>query len=88
MDKFFQVDGIATITALVGVIIWFIRLEGRIKAEETYSKLLGSLINEVKTKHDALDSKIFIELSQIRESLVRLETVFSMQKKGVSKPKK
>ncbi len=88
MDKLFQVDVMATLSTLVGIIIWFVRLEGRIKAEETHTKILSELITEVKIKHDALDNKIFEELSQIRESLVRLETVFSMQKKRPLKPRK
>ena len=61
------------IGSLVGVIIWFIRLEGRVKACEKFGDLLGKEIDAVIIKHEALDSRIVEELARVRESLARIE---------------
>lgn len=61
------------VSSLVGVIIWFIRLEGRVKACEKFGDMLGKEIDNVIIKHEALDSRVVEELARIRESLARIE---------------
>lgn len=57
---------ISCIASVVGIIVWLIRLEGRVNYNE---KMLVNL----ESKHSALDEKIMSQLSQVRESLARIE---------------
>jgi len=52
--------------ACVGLMIWLVRLEGKLRyTEDSLTKL--------EVKHDALDNKIVEKLSLIEKSLARLE---------------
>lgn len=51
---------------LIALVVWLVRLEGKINYNE---RDLASL----RAEHNALNSKTLGELSQIRESLARIE---------------
>lgn len=64
----------------IGTIIWLIRLEGRVNQGDrdhiSTEKLIVSVdkrIDVVVGKHDALESKVLQQLSEVRESLARIE---------------
>lgn len=70
----------APATALVGVIIWLIRGEGRTnaieKAHAAAEKRVDTLelaLKTVESAHGALSLKLVEELGKIRESLARIE---------------
>jgi len=52
--------------AVVGFIIWLARLEGKVTFNEKE-------INELRVKHESLDSKVIQQLAQVREALARIE---------------
>lgn len=84
MDRV-SIDLVAAIIAAVTTVAWFINLQSRVKAVEVYAHTVKKDVTDQKKeieailiKHEALDNRIFTELARIRESLVRLETVFTM----------
>ena len=54
------------VLSIVGLIVWAVRLEGRVNQVE---KIQTSL----EIKHEASDSKVVDQLSDVRESLARIE---------------
>ncbi len=67
-DSLFQ-----AVLAGVGFIVWLVRLEGKIHAAEKASHETQKDVDDLRARHEALDSKIVEQLSEIRESLARLE---------------
>jgi len=61
------------IGAAVGFLIWLLRLEGRINHAEIMNGALARDLEHLHGKHEALDNKVVESLSQIRESLARIE---------------
>lgn len=59
------------IAALVGLVVWLVRLEGKALNSE---KQLDAL----QIKHESLDSKVVEQLSDVRESLARIEGALSI----------
>lgn len=59
--------------AVIGFIVWLVRLEGKINAVEKSNVETQKDVDELRARHEALDSKIVEQLSEIRESLARLE---------------
>lgn len=58
---------------VVSAVVWLVRLEGKVKAQERLIDALENGIALLREKHENLDSKIVNELTRIRESLARLE---------------
>jgi hypothetical protein len=54
------------VTTVVGLIVWLVRLEGKVSQSE---KQLDAL----QIKHESLDSKVVEQLADVRESLARIE---------------
>lgn len=65
---------------VVGVVIWLVRLEGKVSAVDKANTETQKDVDELRTKHEALDSKIIEQLAQIRESLARLEGKLGVEK--------
>lgn len=84
MEKLVEIWPIAL--AAVGFIVWLVRLEGKsIYTKEISDQKFHEFdkrINALQIKHDALDSKIVDQLSEVRESLARLEGALGL---GVGK---
>lgn len=57
----------------VSGVVWLVRLEGKVKAQEKLIDTLSDSVALLREKHENLDSKIVGELTRIRESLARLE---------------
>lgn len=83
MEKLVEIWPIAL--AAVGFIVWLVRLEGTGAAAKELSEQrfheFDKRINALQIKHDALDSKIVDQLSEVRESLARLEGALGVGKK-------
>lgn len=67
------IDYVALGSALIGSIIWFARLEGRIKNNEMCADSIEKQLDLLRVKHEALDNRVLEELSRVRESLARIE---------------
>jgi hypothetical protein len=65
----------------VAVVIWLVRLEGKIKAVDTFSTETQKDVDDLRSRHEALDSRIIEQLARIRESLARLEGKFGINEK-------
>lgn len=68
-------------SALIGVIVWFARLEGRIKNGELTTGGIEKQLDLLRVKHEALDNKVLEELSRVRESLARIEGLMGVPNK-------
>jgi uncharacterized lipoprotein YmbA len=60
-------------TAVLGAVIWFVRLEGRVKYNEMFNKETQKDVDVLRNKYEALDSKILEKLAEISERLARIE---------------
>lgn len=67
-DSLFQ-----AILAGVGFIVWLVRLEGKINAIEKANYETQKDVDDLRVRHEVLGSSLVIQLSEIRESLARLE---------------
>lgn len=59
--------------SLLGLIVWLVRLEGRASHSKELIIDCQKDIAEMRIKHESLDSKVVEQLSQVRESLARIE---------------
>jgi len=57
---------LSAFAVFIGFVVWLVRLEGKVRHSE-------SLIAELKTKHDSLDSEVMKRLLEIEKSLSRIE---------------
>lgn len=70
------------IASLIALVVWSIRLEGKVKAIEQANERTQKDIDALRVKHEALDSKVIEQLTQIRESLGRIEGRLSVEERG------
>lgn len=59
--------------AAVSIVVWLVRLEGKINNNTTLANNAQKSVDDLRVKHESLDSKIIEQLAQVRESLARLE---------------
>lgn len=76
-----NVDFVGLGVALIGVIVWFVRQEGRINHCDAVILRLQKELDQLIIKHENLDSRVLEELSQVRESLARIEGQLIGEKK-------
>jgi hypothetical protein len=69
------------ILSMVGYIVWLVRLEGRISQVDKDVVGLDKHLSELAAKHDSLDSKVVEQLSDVRESLARIEGALGVNRK-------
>lgn len=68
-----NIDLVGLGVALIGVIVWFVRQEGRINHCDAVILRIQKELDQLIIKHENLDSRVLEELSQVRESLARIE---------------
>lgn len=66
--------------AFVSVVVWLVRLEGRVNANEKSNDRTQEDVNQLRVKHEALDSGLVKELTQIKITLARIEGFMSTTK--------
>jgi hypothetical protein len=67
------VDHVELILTGLGFIIWLIRLEGRVNMNEKTTSIAQSDLEALQIKHEALDSKVLEKISQIQQTVARIE---------------
>lgn len=72
-----SLDYVGIGVSLVGMIVWFVRLEQSIKQCSINLDRLEKELDSLIIKHDALDTRVLDELSKVRESLARIEGAMS-----------
>lgn len=68
------------LAALIGFVVWLVRLEGKTKENETANMRTQKDIDELRIRHESLDSKVVEQLSSVRESLARIEGALGVKK--------
>lgn len=58
---------------LLALVVWLVRLEGKITHNHELVSGCQKDIDELRVKHESLDSKIVEQLAQVREALARIE---------------
>lgn len=66
--------------ASFGLVIWLIRLEGKTNNNEKAIERVENQVDILETKHENLDSKLVQQLSDVRESLARIEGALAIKK--------
>jgi len=57
----------------LGGLIWGLRLEGEVKMNKRLTANAQSDIDTLRVKHEALDSKVLEKISQIQQTVARIE---------------
>lgn len=66
--------------SILGLVVWLVRLEGRIGQVAHDNTETQKDIDNLRVRHESLDSKIVQQLSEVRESLARLEGALGIKK--------
>lgn len=61
-----NIDPIYAIVTFIGLIVWFSRLESKTNRNEKD-------IQKIENKHDALESSLIKDLSEVKQALARIE---------------
>lgn len=69
------------VLSIVGLVVWLARLEGKTDSAIKANEETQRDVNDLRTRHEGLDSKIVEQLARVRESLARLEGYFSAKNK-------
>lgn len=57
----------------IGFIVWLVRLEGKLSAVEEANNRTQKDVDELRIKHDALDSDLVKQLTEIKITLAKIE---------------
>lgn len=66
--------------SLIGVIVWLVRLEGKIEANKTANQETQKDVDALRIEHNTLNHQTVKQLAEIRESLARIEGRLSVEK--------
>jgi hypothetical protein len=56
-----------------GVVVWLVRLEGRIKQCERDIQHVDKSVDILTARHEDLDSRVLRELMEVKQALARIE---------------
>lgn len=69
------------VLSIIGLVVWLARLEGKTDGAIKSNEETQRDVNDLRARHEGLDSKIVEQLTRVRESLARLEGYFSGKSK-------
>jgi hypothetical protein len=61
------------VLSILGGVVWLLRLEGRQNMSEKLISNAQIDIDTLRVKHEALDSKVLEKISQIQQTVARIE---------------
>lgn len=64
----------------VGLVVWLVRLEGKVLANERANVETQKDVDALRIEHNSLNHQTVKQLSEIRESLARIEGRLSVEK--------
>lgn len=76
-------DYFEILLAVLGFVVWLVRLEGKTNHVERLALEAQKDVDNLRVKHESLDSKIVEQLGEVRESLARLEGALGVKKKDL-----
>ena len=65
------------VLSIIALAVWLVRLEGKTEAALKANEETQKDVNDLRVRHEGLDTKIVEQLARVRESLARLEGYFS-----------
>jgi hypothetical protein len=65
----------------LGFVVWLVRLEGKVAHNEKMNTNTQQDVNDLRTRHELLDSRLVEQLAQVRESLARIEGAIGVKNK-------
>lgn len=65
--------------AALGFVVWLVRLEGKVLANEKANVETQKDVDALRVEHNALNNKTLQQLAEIRESLARIEGRLSVK---------
>lgn len=68
------------IFAVIGFAVWLIRLEGRVQQVSDRNIETQKDIDDLRIRHESLDSKIVDQLTKLREDLAEIKGYLSSKK--------
>lgn len=69
------------ILSIITLAVWLVRLEGKTDGAIKANLETQKDIDDLRIRHEGLDTKIVEQLARVRESLARLEGYFSAKAK-------
>lgn len=72
-DLFTQFDWIAFAIAVIGFIVWLVRLEGRVNQNEKLIQIAQGSVDDIRKRHEQLDSELVRKLSRLESAIARIE---------------
>lgn len=74
MHEFFQqFDWIAFGAAVIGFVVWLVRLEGRVNQNEKLVQIAQGSVDDIRKRHEQLDSELVRKLSRLESAIARIE---------------
>lgn len=67
---------------IITIIVWLVRLEGKVGYVEKLADEAQKDVDVLRVKHEGLDNKIVEQLSDVKQSLARLEGRLGIIKEG------
>ena len=67
--------------ASLGVVIWLVRLEGQVSNNRELVLGCQKDVDDLRIRHESLDSKVVEQLAQVRESLARIEGALGVKER-------
>ena len=68
-----QVNPTQIILTIVGLVVWFTRLEAKTNNNQRDIDKQDILIAKLKEKHETLESELIKELGEVKQTLARIE---------------
>lgn len=68
------------IISAIGFIVWLVRLEGKISSVEEANNRTQKDVDELRIKHEALDSDLVKQLTEIKITLAKIEGFLAINK--------
>lgn len=72
-DFFQQFDWLAFGVAIIAFVVWLVRLEGRVNQNERLTTIAQASVDELRRRHEQLDSELVRKLSRLESAIARIE---------------
>ena len=76
-----QIDPFHVVGAIIAFIVWLVRLEGKVNHGSKMNEATQKDVDDLRLRHETLDSKIVEKLAEISERLARIEGGIAQKEK-------
>lgn len=71
--------------AAIAAIVWLVRLEGKTEYAQRMADEAQKDVDDLRVRHENLDTKIVEQLTEVRQSLARLEGALGIKMENLKK---